>query len=170
MIDLAKAKAAKVSDVPLGHLVVHAFGPEQLYAIRVEAPFGDADERHSLLVLRVHVQSPRRETVLFSDIGTERCFHIGEPVVAWDGHASSIATLESLSRGSSPLVVTPDGLVVVGRGGPQLRDTIAWTFATGKSVRVTRGYAINKWQIGVAGLQGRFVSLLIYPDDYESSD
>lgn len=165
MIDLGKLKAAKVSGVTLGHLVIYTHGEQQLFGLRVDFEADTPHERVGLLLLCFDTEQrgSRPAPAAFSQVGDDLCLDMGKPVVAWDGDVTSIAII---GASSSPLVVAPEGTAITGRLGTGLIDRAAWGVASGTRLEVRSGYRVNKWQIGVIGTNGEFVALVKYPEHY----
>jgi len=147
MIDLRKLRAAKVSDVLPGQLVLYAHGEQQFFAFRVEIPEGDEHERVGLVILCTDAGGSAPEPFLFPEVGHNFCLHIGKPAIAWDGDPTSVTAVEA--RGVSPLVVTLEGIALVARRDHRSSDRSGWDLVTGKHIRYGRGCRVNNWQIGV---------------------
>jgi hypothetical protein len=161
MIDLGKLKMAKVSDVPLGHLVLYTHATQPLFAVRVDGPGSNV---LGLLLLCIDAGGSSPEPFLFPEIGDDFCLYIGGPTVAWDRDPTSVAGIEAL--GSSPLIITPEGIALMARVNQSSSVRLAWGLTTGTQLRYSHAYRVNKWQIGVIGMREEFVALVKYPEHY----
>jgi hypothetical protein len=143
MIDLNALKAASVSSVPLGQLVRYM----QTFALRIEV----GDDAGRLLMFG--------DAVIADDVGGDDnlCVPLGKPLAVWDG-ASQMTPFGP----NHPL--PPTARLVLLRDGPAVLSATpwvsGWNLSTGKRVAPDSGYAVTGWQIGVLGIECKFVPLL----------
>ena len=161
MLAITHLKAQVVSDVDLGRLVVFERGSQRLFALRVNASRDVTPESAALLVFGLQDEGHTFPAVYLSDVGHEWCMVLNVPLIVAAEVSPLLSGRKPPGLGAGALVAHENGLAIAATVAPASTDLLFWDIQSGLLVGAPEAsQQLTGWQIGVAGIDGKFEPII----------
>jgi hypothetical protein len=170
MIAIAGLAYTKVARVPLGHLILCPgySGAAHELALRVQVPDENGMDNDGVLLLRSDTHWGDIGAVVHRQFGDQTCLDLGLPLFAIDGDSVAAA----ISR--RPYDARPGALAVCDQemfilaAFDRFRHQHAWWHVTsGEPRKCEERLVLERWCVGLRGLDKKFIPQLRYPEDFK---
>jgi hypothetical protein len=160
MLPITDLKAKIVSDVNLGRLVAFERGSQRLFALRVNAGRDVTPESAALLVFGLQDGGQTFPAVYLSNVGHEWCMVLNVPLLVGAEVSPFLSGRRSPGLAAGALIAHENGLAIAA-ATPPLTELHFWDIQSGLPVRAPEAsQQLTGWQIGVAGIDGKFVPII----------
>ena len=161
MLAITDLKASLVSDVNLGRLVVFERGSQRLFALRVNAGRDVTPESAALLVFGLQDDGHTFSAVCLSNVGHERCMVLNVPLLVAAEVSPFLSGRRPPGLVAGALVTHENGLAIAATVTPPSTDLRFWDIQSGLLVGAPEAsQQLTGWQIGVAGIDGKFEPII----------
>lgn len=160
----------KVSDVPLGHLILcrSYIGTEPELALRVEAPGEHTMDQQGVLFLRSTTQWGEIGAVVYGKSGDQFCLDLGVPTFAIsDDSIGAAISKRSYDARLGMLALCGKDLLIFAAFGNFGHNRAWWHVANGKQVKGGECLFLERWCVGLFDVNGEFVPQLRFPEDFK---